>query len=229
MSVRLTIVTANIGRGYRPGEAADNFLRVRHGFPGAVIGWQEVDEADSANEHKLLAHTFGPEHYRNVAMARAVPISIPAAWTVVPGSARVTKACKWLAHATPDRWIVEVLATHPLLSEPVRFANGHYPLARLGGRLGKSRWEDCHGAWTERAKEWHETGIMTLTTRDSNRLRRMPKLHPTERQLLPNAISRISVVPGSVAVTKVGHRDVNLTIDGHNARGVTLVLSAKKR
>jgi hypothetical protein len=175
----------------------------------------------------MLAATFGDDHYRNVGFAHACPISVPSAWEIVPGSALVTLACKWLAHATPDRWVVEVLAKHPLLAAPVRFANGHYPLARLGGKEGRHRWEDCQAAWQSRAIDWHQSGITTITTRDTNRLRRMPKLHPSERQLLPNAISRISVVPGSVAVTVLGRRDVNLTIDGHDARGVELGLTTR--
>lgn len=225
MSVRQSVVTVNIGRGYKTGEAHDNILRVRHGFPGAIIGWQEIDEADPADEHKILAATFGPAHYRNVGFAHAVPISVPLDWEIVPGSAKVTKASKWLAGASPDRFIVEVVATHPLLTEPVRFANGHYPLARLGGKEGGRRWEDCQAAWQSRAVEWHQSRITTVTTRDTNRLRRMPKVHPSERQLLPNAISRISVIPGSVDVKRIGTRVVNLTIDGHDAHAVDLVLS----
>lgn len=225
--VSLTVVTANIGRGYRPSEARDNFERVRHGFSDALIGWQEIDEADQADEHKLLAHIFGPDHYRNVGFRHSVPISVPAPWTVE--QADVVFACKFLPHATPNRYIVSALCSHPDLSEPVVFLNGHYPLARLGGREGRARWSDCQASWVKRVLEWRQEGHTIVTTRDSNRLRFMPKLHPSERQLLPNAISRISVIPGSVGVKVVDRRDVNLTIDGHNARGVDLQLHAKPR
>ncbi len=225
MSVRLWVVTANIGRGESTASARDNIMRIRHGYPNPVVGWQEIDEADGPDEHHILGNVFGPATYRNVGFQKSVPISVPAPWTVEKGTA--THACQWLAHCTPDRWVVSALCTHPDLSEPVVFMNGHYPLARLGGRQGRSRWRDTQAAWVKVAAEWHRRGYTIITTRDTNRLRRMPRLHPLERQLLPNAISRISVIPGSVAVSKVGSRDVNLTIDGHSARGVQLALTVK--
>jgi hypothetical protein len=137
-------------------------------------------------------------------------------------------ACRFIPHATPNRYVVSALCSHPDLTEPVVFMNGHYPLARLAGREGRARWNDCHEAWTKRALLWHREGYTIITTRDTNRLRLMPKLHPTERQLLPNAISRITVIPGSVGVKVTGRRDVDLTIDRHSARGVDLLLSVKE-
>ena len=226
MSIRVTLVSANIGRGVKPSVTRENIRRIHHGFPGAVIGWQEIDEADEADEHAILARVFAD--HDNIGFAKAVPISIPKPWAVVEGSAVVTHACDWLAHATPDRWIVEAVAQHPDLAEPVRFANGHYPLARLGGNEGRARWTDCQAAWEARATAWHRSGITTLTTRDTNRLRNMPRLHPSERQLLPNAITRITAIPGSVGVKVLDRRDVNLTIDGHSARGVDLLLTVKE-
>lgn len=229
MSVRQTVVTANVGRGVTQAEAERNILAIHRGFKRAVIGWQEIDEADVADEHSILREVFDTEDYRNVGFGHATPITLPAPWTVVPGTADVTQACQWLAKATPNRFIVSALCQHPDLREPVVFENGHYPLARLGGREGAGRWNDTHAAWVKRTKEWRREGYTIITTRDTNRLKRMPKLHWTERQLLPNAISRITVVPGSVSVAPLGTRDVKLTIDGHNARGVKLELSDKKR
>lgn len=225
MSVRATVVTANIGRNVKPAETRANIERVRHGFPNAIIGWQEIDEADAADEHAILAKTFGELEYHNVAFRQAVPISVPKPWTVE--DAEVTKACEGLAHTTPNRYVVAALCSHPDLSEPVVILNGHYPLARLGGRLGQGRWNDTQAAWERAAGRWHRRGHTILTTRDTNRLRNMPLLHPLERQLLPNAISRISVIPGSVGVSVTGRRDVNLTIDGHDARSVELLLTVK--
>lgn len=226
-SVELTVVTANIGRGVPPAVRRDNIVRVRHGFPGAIIGWQEIDEADTGDEHAMLAKTFGPDHYRNVGFEHAVPISVPAPWEVI--DADVTEACKFLPHATPNRYIVSALSKHPDLAEPVVFMDGHYPLARLGGKEGAARWADTQRAWVVKAAEWHRAGHTIFTTRDTNRLHNMPKVHQLERQLLPNAIARVSVIPGSVSVVRRGTpRHVNLTIDGHDAKGVDLVLSVKK-
>lgn len=225
-AVRATVVTANIGRGVRPSVVRENVARVRHGFPGAFIGWCEIDEADEADEHAILERQFGPDHYRNVAFRQAVPISVPNEWEVL--EADVVKACDFIPHATPNRYIVSALCKHPNLAQPVVFENGHYNLPRLGGREGRERWQDCHANWTKRTLLWHREGHTVITTRDTNRLRLMPKLHPTERQLLPNAIVRISVVEGSVAVRRVGLKVVNMTIDGHDAKGVDLVLSVKE-
>lgn len=226
-AVKVALVTANVGRGVPPAETKANIVRVRHGFPGAVIGWQEVDEADRGDEHAMLAATFGDDHYRNISFPKACPISLPKPWTVEIATAHL--ACEALAKTTPRRYIIEAHCTHPDLDDAVVFLNGHMPLARLGGAKGQERWDECHAAWVKVAHAVHISGYTILTTRDTNRLRNMPKLHPTERQLLPNAISRISVIEGSVAVRLLGRRNVNLTIDSHDARGVELSLSIKKR
>lgn len=227
MSVRLTVVTCNIGRGYQHGEARDNINRVRHGFFRPLVGWQEIDEADPDNEHNALDHIFGPELYRNVARNHAVPISVPEPWEVI--DADVALASKWLAHASPNRYVVSARCVHPGLANPVVFMNGHYPLARLGGKEGRARWQDCHASWVKRVLDWRAAdGDTIITTRDTNRLRRMPKLHPSERQMLPNAISRITVIPGSTGVKLLDRHNVNLTIDGHSARGVDLALIDKE-
>lgn len=229
MTVRLTVVTANIGRGYGNGEARDNIIRVRHGFgPAPLVGWQEIDEADQADEHAILGRIFGPNTYDNVAFRQAVPISVPQPWGVI--HSKVTKACDFIPKATPTRYIVSAVCQHPDLPAPIVFMNGHYNLPRLGGKQGPKHWRDCQEAWETEALEWHREGLDVVTTRDSNRLRRMPKLHPLEKQLLPNAIVRISLIPHPKSALKItaGHQQVvNLTIDRHEAKGVELTIKEK--
>ncbi len=228
MNVRLTVVTANIGRGYRTGEVLDNILRVRHGFGTPLVGWQEIDEADQADEHKILGRVFGPNTYDNVGFRQAVPISVPQPWGVVDSS--VTKACDFIPKATPNRYVVSALCQHPDLPAPIRFANTHYPLARLGGRLGKSRWKDVHETFSDLVHEWHKAGEVVITTSDSNEPRaRKVKLHPREKQLLPNAIVRVSLIPAEarsgIRVTAGKRPVVDLTIDRHSAKGVELTFT----
>lgn len=229
MTVRLTVVTANIGRGYFRGEARVNITKVRHGFGTTpLVGWQEIDEADTADEHKILGHIFGPNTYDNVAFRQAVPISVPQPWGVIHSD--VVKACDFIPKATPNRWIVSAVCQHPDLPEPVVFMNGHYNLPRLGGKTGKQRWKDCQAAWEAKTLEWHREGLNVVTTRDSNRLRRMPKLHPLERQLLPNAIVRVSLIPhpkSALKITAGPQRVVDLSIDRHEAKGVELRINVR--
>ena len=116
---------------------------------------------------------------------------------------------------------------------PVIFLNGHYPLARAAA--AKRLWKDCQRSWTERAQHLHDRaggGFTIITMRDTNRHGPMPRIHPRERQLLAPGIDRISVVPADasspnlVTVRVLRRRVVNLTIDGHDARGVDLRLTA---
>jgi hypothetical protein len=212
--------------------------RVLDHFPAALIGWQEIDEADEADEHGILRwlmrrlrrknathrslnrRTKG-SGYWTVGYRQAVPISVPAPWTVV--EADVTKACEGRPHVTPHRVIVRAVATHPDLADPVTFLNGHLPYR------AEDLWLIAFGKWKKAVHDEHQAGRTTVVIMDSNHHGPMPSFHPRQEQLLhPALIDRIAVIPGSTDVKAGPRRSVQLTVDGHDAHGVDLVLSDKK-
>ena len=255
-SVTITVVTANIGRGVSTDVAHANLRKIARGFPGAFVGFQEIDEADAPDEAALVATRFptvnqatGTGMHDELASAgqgtyafagfsgpgwkRATPIAVPTTWNIVRDSVR--KSSDGLAHVTPNRVIVSARC-RPVDDPhfpPVMFLNGHYPLART--EEAKAIWKECQASWTTRASEVHDRpagGFTIITTRDTNRHGPMPKIHPRERQLLTPGIDRISVIPAQpssphrVTVHVLRRRVVNLTIDGHDARAVDLRLTA---
>jgi hypothetical protein len=255
-SVTVTVVTANIGRGVSTEVAHANIRRIARSVPGAFVGFQEIDEADAPDEGALIPLRFTPvgeapqpgmqdvftsEGQPTYTFAgtsgpgwkRATPVAVPSTWKIVRRS--VTKASDGLAKVTPHRVIVTVRcrpAGDPDFP-PVVFLNGHYPLART--TKAKRVWDECQASWVERAADLHEHadgGFTMITTRDTNRHGRMPRIHPRERQLLPPDIDRISIIPAEpssphlVTARVLDRTVVNLTIDGHDAHGVVLRLTA---
>lgn len=254
-SVTITIVTANIGRGVSAEVAHANIRRVARTFSGAFVGFQEIDEADAPDETALLVARFPsgepPQAGMHEELAssghgtytfagfggpgwkRATPFAVPTTWDIVRQSVR--KSSDGLAKVTPHRVIVSALC-RPVDDPdfpPVMFLNGHYPLARTA--VAKRLWRDCHASWTARVGEVHDAsggGHTVITTRDTNRHGRMPRLHPRERQLLAPGIDRISVIPAEpssphvVTARVLDRRRLDLTIDGHDAHGVVLRLTA---
>jgi riboflavin biosynthesis pyrimidine reductase len=227
-SIRTTLVTANIGRkGATATKVRDNIHKIRMECPGALIGFQEIDDDDPAQELDIVDERFrgvqpGGFRYAFAGHSEATPIAVPSTWTITSQS--VKKTCEGRAHVTPHR--VVVTARCRLTSDdsfpPVVFMNGHYPFH------APDLWADCQQSWKEHVREIHDAGFTIITTRDTNRHGPMPKVHPQERQLLSSGIDRISVIPAPessphrVRVRAFKRPPVNLDIDGHDARAVDI-------
>jgi hypothetical protein len=178
-------------------------------------------------------HTYAFAGFDGPGWKRATPVAVPTTWEIVRQSVR--KASDGLAHVTPHRVIVSALCrpTDDPDFPPVMFLNGHYPLARTAA--AKAVWKECQASWVDRVQKVHDAasgGFTIITTRDTNRHGPMPRIHPLERQLLRPAIDRVSVVqadpssPNLVTVRLVRRQVANLDIDGHDAHGVVLRLTA---
>lgn len=240
MKARLTVVTANIGRGVSTTEAQANIRNVVRGFKpspvvpvrrrsNAAIGWQEIDEADAPDEHGILHDTirrWTPDA-ELVGMWTACPIVVPNGWHVVRHE--VTLTSNGVAKLTPNRLCVQALIEHDDTGLRLVLANGHYPrnIAPL-----VAVWNTCQRSWESVIDRWNQDGYTVVTTRDRNKRGLMPALSPWERNLLPAVlIDKITVCqarPGPRAVqVKAGKpRRVDLTVDGHNAHGVPLTVTA---
>lgn len=228
---RLTVVTANIGRGVKTPEAAVNIRRVVDGYrptwwrPNpAAIGWQEIDEADFPNEHGLLHETvrkLSPGALI-VGFKTAVPIVIPSGWDVI--TERVNLTCQGRAGVTPQRVAVQALIEHHDTGTRVVLVNGHYP------HNAPDLWRVCQNAWERVVESWTDRGYTVVTTRDRNKPGITDPLSPWEvPQLDPRLLDKITVIqahgPRAVRVTAGKPRTVKLSIDGHDAHGVPMTFT----
>lgn len=193
-----------------------------------LVGWQEIDEADDAEEWASLRRCFA-HGYTHVGERTAVPISVPgglevrkqAVTVVSPGRSREAARVVGTA-ATPQRHVTQVLLGVKRLPSfpPFVDLNGHLPY-----RV-PDLWAQAHQGWRQVAREWD--AYPRLTQRDTNRHGRMPSLQRDERQLLRRpGIDKITLLPGPrLRVKVIRRRTVHLTIDGHNAEGALVRLTA---
>lgn len=242
-TVRLTVVTANVGRGYKRAAAVRrNIALVLRRFRGAVIGWQEIDEADAGDEHGILASLVRrlmrtsssatrklaratKAGWRNVGFGQLCPISLPLTWAL--HSSEVKPACQGRAHKTPNRVIVIARATHrKLRGRIVSFMNGHLPFNT------PDLWDIAFAAWVAAVEVEVAAGNTVVITMDSNHHGPTPQFHPHQQVLVgANGIDKVIVVEPirrganiGVAVTLVRRVSADLNLDGHDAEGVELDL-----
>jgi hypothetical protein len=132
-----------------------------------LVGWQEIDEADQAGEHDLLADVFRPgghkrgaergtlartfaRGYVHAGFQQATPVSVPAGLTVLdtrvdltcPGRSRV-EAKRVGTAATPHRVLVGVkLRPTELPDFPAWWhENGHLPF------MVPDLWDEANRRW----------------------------------------------------------------------------------
>lgn len=229
-SIELTVVTANIGRKHASKEnVRQNIGVIKRAAAGAVIGFQEIDEADAALEHNekvdgLPQHSFA-------SLKQLCPIAVPKMlWQITADN--VTPTCKGRKHVTPPRVVVtaRIKSVFDPDFPPVIIMNGHYPHG------AKDLWKVCQSNWKKHVEEIHGKGLTIITTRDVNFHEEddgpLPALHQDERQLIKQGIDRITVIqaPASsrdlVKVRAGNPRVIDLDIDNHNAHAVDLTLTA---
>lgn len=213
---KVTVFTANIGRKETAQHRKDNLRRLKHAtmdMENLLIGFQEIDEADSGDEHGMLDSLWPSRQWSG--FGDATPVLITRALN--RRTARVSKTCEGRAHVTPHRVCVQSVCE--IGDYKFVHMNGHYPFNAPDLR------RDCNREWTRLAHEWFERGFTVITTRDTNWHGNMPKLHPKERLLTKaGAIDRITVIENKIKVRVSKRHRVNLTIDGHDAVGLTLNL-----
>lgn len=250
LRVRVTVVTANVGRKYRGRwRVRRNIARVLRHFRGAFIGWQEIDEADPANEHGILASLSQKLQVAHRKLARAsrrawrfvgfeqlCPVSVPTAdWRLVSGD--VQPACPGRKRKTPPRRIV-IARCQWRAPEPARDAerrlrdvvlsvmNGHLPYKT------PDLWDVAFQSWKRAVIAEVAAGHLVVITMDSNHHGATPVFHSRQQVLVgANGIDLIIVVlPRSldragVEVDLIRTTTVDLDVDGHNAKGAIIEIS----
>lgn len=209
----MIITSANLGRGVSAAEFTANARRLRAEHPHGGVGFQEIDEADTPDEHKIAADTW-PDDREWCGFNTRVPILAPRAWTIVHQGR--THASDGLKRQSPPRVIVEAVLRHQHSNTlpPLVWLNCHAPRRHP---LLVTRRRAFRRALRKRIAHWHRHGYSVVVTIDSNGI--PMRLHRDQVVLHRVGIDWIVFVPHPNGVQlDVRERGViDLTIDGHNA------------
>lgn len=225
----MKLATANIGRKSSIAGVWSDVREIRTKVPGAIVGWQEIDEADPAPEHDILKQVLSKSN-RLVGMRTKVPISVPRSRYRIK-SKRVVYAAKGIPGVSPTRWIVET-ELEDKRNAAITFVvlNVHYPAgawnAKTHERAERERdeaWEDMFRVHKGLVNYWHKKGVTVFWVGDTNRMA-MPKVHPDERQVFTKGIDSISFIEGNVKVKVVQMGTIELFSD-HNGHWVEFQLT----
>lgn len=227
--MRLRLATSNIGRKSSVAGVWKDIRKIRKALPKAVVGWQEIDEADPATEHEIMRNVLAKTN-NLVGMRTKVPVSVPRSRYRVK-SKRVVYATAGIPHVSPTRWITEV-HLEDKQNAAIEFVvlNLHYPAgawnAKRNERAEADRmhgWNEMREVHKERVKYWHDKGVTVFWVGDVNRMA-MPKVHPKEVQVVTAGIDSISYIEGDVKVKVITTGHIVLNSD-HDARWVEFNLT----
>lgn len=216
-------ITANLGRHVDVAEFLANVRAIdEEAGRGAVIGFQEIDENDTPNEHAGLRAILGA-FFAFAGWATRVPIAFGERWS--KRREDVVRAARGLARLSPVRMITEVLLEHDSGAQLV-VLDVHFP--RKDPRLF-SRWRSVRAKLRRRIRYWHQLGFTVVWMGDANRVHLEP-MHPDERVLAHHGLDGIRCVehPGGVQLRVVETGSIDLTIDGHDAQWARVELHTPK-
>lgn len=169
----------------------------------AVLFFNEVDEADAANEHALIADEF-PEWDRRAWDTRE-PI-LTTGLRVLRGQS--IAGAKGVARQSPGRPIHEVIAYNPDGPDTV-FIGGHYPAGAHNGSRPAAAFALLMAGYTtmlwkhrKRIRHHRKAGRHVVWAMDVN-WRQFPRLHRAERTLRRFGPDRVRVIPAKGWKAKV--------------------------
>lgn len=210
LSRNVTIVTANLGRGASIDEFKENVRRLKEEVPGKnrFFGFQEIDEADTPSELKILREVFGETH-QFAGTKTHVPIAIPRTFTV--SKRESTVASEGVDGLSPRRHVVQATVHpdgHP--SRKIIATNTHF--ARDTRKLLQAR-SRASVVLQQQLRTEHPSWL----TADLNSQGYRPLAFDEKRFVT----ARLDYIRGyeraDVKLRLLNVGSVNLTIDGHNA------------
>lgn len=205
----MILVTANLGRGVSDPKFRANVNKIKAACPTAVVAFQELDEADTPDEHTIVGNVF--HAHARAAWRRNNPILVPPGWRLT--ATHVIKACEGLEHVTPARFLVEAVIARD--GRLVSVMNLHWP--RNVPEAAERR-QACTETLRAAIKKRASQGRTVFWVGDTNTHGAFPKLHGREVRVVDDGIDRIGYVEGLTGVDVVGTGSVDLTIDGHDAQ-----------
>lgn len=225
----MRIATANLGRGVSTDVFRDNVRKMVNRLRGAIVCFQEIDEADLPPERRILGLRMRRSWWF-AGRRTAVMIAVPKTWVRL--DEKVIQASKGVAGVTPDRKLVSTLIRSRVRKQlhPIAVLNIHFPYVRSGlnasdHRRASDAWESCFAALVaETSRRVDLQNTTTFICMDGNKIK-MPKPHPDARLLLgEHGIDKIWVVERSVDVRLLATGMVDMTIDNHNGHVARVAL-----
>jgi hypothetical protein len=215
---KVTILTANLGRGVDAAEFRDNVDKIIKETPGnnRFFQFQEIDEADTPEEMRYLKKKLSETH-RFAGLQTHVPIAVPRTFKVQNRS--VVVATEGVDHLSPRRHVVQAYVSpmeHP--DEIVCASNTHLP--RDAPALSHARTKA-----DEVLRERLNQGAAGWLTADLNSPR-YPKLSKNEIRLVDARLDVIRAYERSgVIIERLNTGSIDLTIDGHNAHWARVLIT----
>lgn len=110
---KIWFVQSNMGRGVDSDVFRKDARRLKRRFRGHVVwGFDEIDEADKVDEHKILREVWKSTRFTLCGWRTMSPVIVSKRLQVL--DVRITKACEGLAKVTPHRDLVEVIIAPPV-------------------------------------------------------------------------------------------------------------------
>lgn len=232
---------ANVGRGANKAKFRRSIAKIKRAAgPRAVIGLQEIDEADVPNEMDDILWMFRWTH-KVVGEKLAVPILVPKRFDTFGHQVRL--GSPGLAKFTPYRPINRVGVELPLSrAERTKlgadelaayFYNFHIPISRPETQDRRAEMIEKVQEWTrEDKRDGHNGAWLADTNWRRARDGALPRIVPGEKQVLGGAVGTHAEIDVAKAwagadtglrVVVRNRRHVDLTIDGHNGHGADLL------
>lgn len=214
---------ANLGRGVDADEFTRNLRRVLEAAgPRAVVGLQEIDEADRPHERDILEDLARDTH-TIVGAETSVPILIPHHLELV--DERQTIGCRGLPGFTPHRPVNEALVrVGPNLTAAL--LDLHVPIDRPETQALRA---DAVAALRARAKARKAQGHAGAWMADTNHRHHWPRIVHGERVVTNAGIDKAKAwAPPGRRVVVTRRQTVQLSIDGHDAHGARVMWEPRR-
>lgn len=215
-------VTANLGRHVDTAEFLANVRAIdEEAGRGTVIGFQEIDEDDTPNEHRGLRVVL--DGFAFAGWDTRVPIAYGDLWS--KRREDVVKAARGLVRLSPARVITETELVHGSGVEVV-FLDVHFP--RKDPRLF-TRWRSVQAKVRRRLARHYRRGKTSVWFTDANRVH-LEQMHPAERTLAHHGLDWIRAVehPDGARLRVTDTGSIPLTIDGHDAQWARVEMHTSK-
>lgn len=224
--INMRLATANIGRAKSMSVRRQNIDNIAHHTTNAIVGFQEIDEGDTGDEHAAVTAAFGHTHHM-IGMGTHTPIMIPLRYRVVSHDVHQISAAGTSVGArnqTPPRYAVSTVV-QPEGKPELRFVvlNSHAPRKVPILNSLRADWE--HGMNKAIAK-YNKSGYNVFLTNDPNDTPHLQGIN----YVVDLNVDRIGFTHGMLDVTVKERNVIPMTIEPmHDCHLVVFKIATKAK